>query len=115
MPNTAKFDKELADSVVKFAKPYEVRADGKLMGYSIPLQALVEQERQALKDRRASQPAAPASTGAPAAQQQPAQGDAPKPSEAPQAGIQSRAGQSGEGADDLDALWGTLGLSGIRL
>lgn len=115
VPNTSKFDKELADSVVKFAKPYEVRADGKLMGYSIPLQALVEQERQALKERRAAQPAAPATPGAPAAQQQPAQGDAPKPAEAPQAGIQSRAGQSGEGADDLDALWGTLGLSGIRL
>ena len=33
VPNTSKFDKELADSVAKFAKPYEVRADGKLMGY----------------------------------------------------------------------------------
>ncbi len=85
------------------------------MGYSIPLQALIDQERQVLKERRAAQPAAPATTGAPAAQQQQAQSGVPKPAEAPQAGIQSRAGQSGEGAEDLDALWGTLGLSGIRL
>ena len=75
VPNTSKFDKELADSVAKFAKPYEVRADGKLMGYSIPLQALIDQERQVLKERRAAKPAAPATPGAPAAQQQQAPAD----------------------------------------
>ena len=117
VPGTRQFDKELADRVTKFAKPYEVRVEGKLTGYSIPIQPLVEQERARLVLERAQKPTPQAAPAAPAAPQAkagtPAPPPAPKPQEGPQAGIQSRAGSSSE-QETFDALFGTIGLSGFR-
>ena len=128
VPGTKQFDKELADQLVRVAKPYEVRVDGKLYGFNIPLQPLIEQLRAQLKEDRAkkaavaetppaaeapkaSAPAAPAAaSAAPAA---PAAGVKPAPA-APQAGIPSQAGQSTEG-ENFDDLFGTLGLRGLRI
>lgn len=117
VPGTTTFDKELADRVARFGKPYEIRNDGKLVGYSIPLQKLVQQERAALAASRAAAPA-PAPVAAPATGAPAASGAAPvaQPApvvEGPQAGIQSRAGQASEG-ENFDTLFGTIGLSGLR-
>ena len=113
VPGTTKFDKELADSVARFAKPYEVRDNGKLLGYSIPIQALVEQEREVLTHARAEKAAAAAATPPPTAPKAGGRAKAPAPVEAPQAGIQSRAGQSTE-KEDFSTLFGTLGLGELR-
>ncbi len=117
VPGTRQFDKELADRVTRFAKPYEVRVDGKLTGYSIPIQPLVEQERARLVLERAQKPTPQAAPAAPAAPQVKAgttpPPPAPAPQEGPQAGIQSRAGSSSE-QESFDDLFGTIGLSGFR-
>ena len=116
VPGTREFDAELAAEFVRFAKPYEHRAEGKLIGYNIPVQPLVEQVRASLLQRRAAAQAAQAQ--APAAQAQTAPGrpakaaPAPAPAEAssaPQAGISSKAGASGNEAQDFSVLFGTLG------
>lgn len=46
VPGTRQFDAQLAADFVRVAKPYEVRTDGKLQGYSIPVQGLVDQLRR---------------------------------------------------------------------
>lgn len=126
IPGTKDFDKELADRFVAIAKPYEVREDGKLRGFGIPVQPLIEQLRTQLHAERAaktaagapaaaSTPAAPA-TGAPAA---PAGGASTATSpavDAPQAGITSKAGNSDQ-QEDFSTLFGTINpeLRGMRI
>ena len=115
VPGTRGFDAELASEFVRFAKPYEHRSEGKLIGYNIPVQPLLDQVREGLRQRRA---AAAAQAKAPAAPAQAAPGrpakaaPAPAPAEAssaPQAGISSKAGASGNEAQDFSVLFGTLG------
>lgn len=128
VPGTKQFDKELADQLIRVAKPYEVRVDGKLYGFNIPLQPLIEQLRAQLKEDRAKKApvaeapaaakAAPAAAPAaaapsPAAPAAPAAG-VKQPAAQPQAGIPSQAGQSTEG-ENFDDLFGTLGLRGLRI
>lgn len=124
IPNTRQFDRELADRFAALSKPYELRVEGKLSGFSIPVQPLVDSVRAQLVAERAAKatppaPAAPA--GQPTPQQQRAAeqvrnnvGQFHNP-DAPQAGIPSKAGMSGEAAEDFTALWGTLGLPNLRL
>lgn len=109
VPGTQQFDRELADRFVGLAKPYEARTpDGKLYGYTIPVQPLVAQLRTQIAGERAARPAAPAApAAAPAAQ-------AAVVDEPPQAGLVSKAGAGGE-AEDFSALFGTIGLSGLRI
>jgi hypothetical protein len=124
IPNTRQFDRELADRFAALSKPYELRVEGKLSGFSIPVQPLVDSVRAQLVAERAAKvtpPAPPAPAGQPTAQQQRAAeqtrndvGQFHNP-DAPQAGIQSKAGMSGESAEDYSALWGTLGLPNLRL
>lgn len=128
VPGTREFDKDLANEFARMAKPYEVRVDGKLSGYSVPVQGIVDTLRKQLVERRAAAvtppaavPAAPAKRGAPAPQAAagqpaaPATGVASAPvDDGPQAGIPSKAGASSE-SEDFSALWGTLGLSNIRI
>lgn len=108
VPGTKQFDRELADQVMAVAAPYALRHKGKLQGFQIPLQPLVDQARAQLATKRATAAAAPAAPAAAPPQQ------APSPVEAPQAGISSSAGQSAE-VDDFSTLFGTLGLSNVRL
>lgn len=108
VPGTKQFDRELADRLMTLAKPYQVRTDGKLTGFSIPVQPLVEQVRSDLKVQRAQQKQA----------QPPAQPKQPAPQkrqQAPQAGIRSKAGESAEQAEDFSALFGTIGLPTLRI
>lgn len=117
VPGTAEFDKELADEFVKLAKPYELRVEGKLHGYSIPVQPLVTQLRTQLVAGRAAKAAAaaPAPAGAPAAPAPaPAAAPAAPAAAGPQAGIPSKAGAGSE-AEDFTALFGTIGLPTLRI
>ena len=102
LPGSKEFDKELADQFAALAKGFEHRVDGKLLGYTVPVQSLVTQVRQQLTARRAAAPApAPA---APTAQQQRAaeqQRNEQGQFAQPQAGIPSTAGGApGKGVND---------------
>ena len=114
VPGTKEFDKELADRLTELAKPYENRVDGKLIGYNIPLQPLVELVRGQLQQARAAKATPPTATAAPAAPQPPAQPPARKPAPAPQAGIPASAGTSAE-QSDFSTLFGTIGLPELRI
>ena len=128
VPGTKQFDKELADQFVRVAKPYEVRVEGKLYGFNIPVQPLIDQLRTQLKEDRAKKasvaetppaaeaaaPAAPAAAKAPAARPAAPGVRPPAAAPAPQAGIPSQAGQSLE-SESFDDLFGTLGLRGLRI
>lgn len=117
IPGTKQFDLELATEFAAMAKPYELRIDDKLVGYTIPVAGLVTQIRANLVARRAAAaPAAPATPAAPTAQQlraaeqaRTAAGQFTNP-EAPQAGIPSRAGNSGEEGEDYSTLYGAFGI-----
>lgn len=119
VPKTKTFDADLANRVTSTAKPYEIRNEaGKLLGYSIPLQGIIDQTREALKVERAAAataaaPAAAATAAAPAAGQA-ATGAAAPAGEPPQAGITSKAGSSTE-SEDYSTLFGTLGLSNFTI
>lgn len=103
VPGTKQFDKELADEFVKLAKDYELRSDGKLIGYSVPVQPLINSVRSQLASRRSAAPAAPAAPvpGARAEQaaQQPRDGAGRW--EGPQAALRSKAGSGGDGGEDI--------------
>lgn len=127
IPNTKDFDVDLANRFAEFAQPYELRVEGKLQGYSIPVQPLIDRIRTQLTTERAARgsaapekgkteaPAA-AAAGAPAAQSStgsPTQTPA-APSEPPQAGIPSKAGNS-DSSEDFSTLFGTIGLPDFRI
>ena len=105
IPGTKQFNRGLADSFTKLVKDYEVRNDaGKLIGYAVPVQPLINSlrsQQKATAPAAASAPAPAASAPAPAA-----------PAAAPQAGIRSNAGSAGGGdsSSDFSTLFGTLGL-----
>ena len=112
VPHTKEFNVALANRFARLAKPYEQRLDGKLVGYTVPVQGLIDQVREQLAEEKsaAAVPPTPAAPTAP-----PAQAPAPAaPAEQPQAGIPSRAGNSGEQADDYSTLFGTLGLPNLK-
>jgi hypothetical protein len=110
IPGTKDFDVDLANRFGKFAEPYELRVDGKLQGYSVPVQPIIDQLReQVIKDRAA----APAPAGAAPA----AAGGAstPPPADPPQAGVESKAGSGADPSDDYSTLFGTIGLPNLRI
>lgn len=124
IPGTKEFDVDLANRFVTLAAPYELQHEGKLQGYSIPVQPIIEQLRTQLVTERAKAPAAsaapaaaagsPAAGAAPATPQTPAAA-AGAPAEPPQAGIPAKAGNSGEGEEDFSTLFGTIGLPDFRI
>lgn len=102
VPGTKQFDRALADRFAAVAKPYELRVDGRLHGYTIPVQPLIDQLRTQLTAERKAKPAAAPAAAAPAKA-------SPKPKDGPQRGIRSKAGSGSEG-EDYAALFGTLGF-----
>jgi hypothetical protein len=99
VPGTKEFNRRLADRFAAMAKPYELRVDGKLHGYTIPVQPLIDQLRtQIANEPKAAPPAAPAARGRPK-----------KKADPPQRSIKSKAG-SGDPGEDFSTLFGTLGL-----
>lgn len=107
IPNTKEFDVELANTFAKFAEPYELRVDGKLQGYSVPVQPLIDRIREQVSQAR--------SAAAPAATPPAAGAAAAAPADPPQAGVPSKAGASGEPSDDFTTLFGTLGMPNLRI
>lgn len=106
IPGTKNFNRDLADRFAELVKPYEVRQDGKLQGYSVPVQPIIEALR--------SQPAKTATVTA--AEDLHSSADSPpaEPPAAPQAGIQSKAGSASE-AEDFSTLFGTIGLPHLQI
>lgn len=124
IPGTASFDTELATRFTELVEPYELRSeDGKLQGYTVAVQPLVERVRAQLTAERqkaaSTAPAAPAGTPTPQQQRaaEQARNDAGQftdPNAAPQAGIPSKAGNSST-TEDFSALFGTIGLPDLRI
>lgn len=110
IPGTKTFNKQLADEFAKIAQPYEVRQGGKLRGYSIPVQPIIDGLRSKM-----SKPATVESAGSPVPASTPpgADGTPPTP-EPPQAGIPSKAGASSE-REDFSTLFGTIGLPNLQI
>jgi hypothetical protein len=106
IPGTPGFNKGLADAFAAMAQPYEVRVNGRLHGYSIPVQPLIETLRKQQAPSPSPVPEVPA--GAPAAARPPA------PVEPPQAAIPSKAGNSSE-KEDFSTLFGTIGLPHLQI
>ena len=100
IPGTKGFNRELADKFARIAAPYEIRSNGRLTGYAIPVQPIIENLRQELAASRTKQPAPAAAP--------------PTPSEPPQAGIPSKAGSSTE-KEDFSTLFGTIGLPHLQI
>jgi hypothetical protein len=110
IPGTPAFDKDLADAFAQMAQPYEIRVDGKLNGYSIPVQPLIVNLRGQLAAQRKAAPASSEpSAGAPAEAPRP-----PQQVEPPQAGIPSKAGASSD-KEDFSTLFGTIGLPNLQI
>lgn len=113
IPGTRTFNKQLADDFAKLAAPYEVRQDGKLRGYSIPVQPIIDNLRSQQAARAQTAETVPAT-------QQPTPGAAAPPAavqraaEPPQAGIPSKAGASSE-REDFSTLFGTIGLPHLQI
>lgn len=122
IPGTKEFDTELANRFANLATPYELRVEGKLQGYSIPVQPIINNLREQLVKERAAKtaPAAadpPPAAGAPAAGAAAATGSpavAPAAAGAPQAGIGAKAGNSSE-KEDFSTLFGTIGLPNLQI
>ncbi len=108
IPGTKNFDRQLADAFASMAQPYEVRVEGKLQGYSIPVQPIIDSLRKQIASQRqtAATPQTP-----PAAPAPPVEGRQVDP---PQAGIQSKA-SSGAEPEDFSTLFGTIGLPNLQI
>ncbi len=98
VPGTKGYNKELAIQFTKLAEPYALRMNGKLTGYSIPVQGLIDRVRAQVSAKPA---AAPASTPAKPA----------PPASKPQAGIPSKAGGGGGKEEDFSPMWKALGIT----
>lgn len=97
VPGAKSYNKALAAEFVRTAEPYALRMNGKLTGYSIPVQGLVDQARARVKAAPATPAAkAPAKKAAPGAK--------------PQAGIPSKAGAGGGEGEDFGPMWKALGI-----
>jgi hypothetical protein len=101
VPGTKQFNRALADRFATVAKPYELRIEGKLHGYTIPVQPLIDQLRTQIQTEAKAAPAAPAAAA-------PAKASKPK-ADPPQRGIRSKSGASSD-QEDFSTLFGTLGL-----
>jgi hypothetical protein len=113
-PGTSGFDRDLADRFAKMVQPYELRVEGKLQGYSIPVQPLIESLRSQVQAERAAStpvPPVPAAGATPPAAPAAARST---PAEQPQAGIPSKAGTGAEG-EDFSTLFGTIGLPNLQI
>lgn len=111
IPGTKNFNKTLADEFAKLAMPYEVRQDGKLQGYSIPVQPIIDALRQKQTDPppSAKQPEPKPATTPPGEGR-----DSVAEPDPPQAGIPSKAGSSAE-KEDFSTLFGTIGLPHLQI
>ena len=103
IPGTRTFNRALADKFAEIAKPYEVRHNGKLRMYNVPVQPIIVALRGQM------------SAGAGNVETPPAAGSTTPPAtDPPQAGIPSKAGASSE-QEDFSTLFGTIGLPHLQI
>lgn len=114
IPGTKGFDKDLANRFATLATPYELRVDGKLQGYSIPVQPIIDQLRSQIAGERSAKAAASPATPTSAAKAGAATSTPAAPADPPQAGISSKAGSSSE-VEDFSTLFGTIGLPNLKI
>lgn len=117
IPGTKGFDLELANRFADLAQPYELRVEGKLQGYSIQVQPIIDKLRAQVTAERTAKAAPPSAPAAPAAgvATPPQTPVAPAaPADGPQAGIPAKAGQ-GDGSEDYSVLFGTIGLPNLQI
>ena len=111
IPGTKQFNRKLADEFAKVAQPYEVRHEGKLRGYSIPVQPIIDALRGQMQRKSDTVDAA----GSPVQASKPPGADQhPPTANPPQAGIPSKAGSSSE-KEDFSTLFGTIGLPHLQI
>jgi hypothetical protein len=115
VPYTRDFDVTLANRFATLAQPYEIRVDGKLQGYTIPVQPIIDQLRTQLVTERAAGPAQPAAAAGDKPATPVGSPAATPPADPPQAGIQSKAGSGSDSAEDFSTLFGTIGLPNLRI
>lgn len=103
VPGGKSYNREVATQFMRLARPYALKINGKTVGFSIPVQGLVDQVRAQVKAAGTTPPAAtpPAKKAAPGAK--------------PQAGIESKAGNSGEGEEDFSPMWKALGIDNVPI
>lgn len=121
IPGTKDFDVELANRFTTLAEPYELRVDGKLQGYSIPVQPIIAQLRTQIAAQRATKAdtageggSTPQTAAAGAGASTPST-PAAAPADPPQAGVQSKAGSGGDDPNDFSTLFGTIGLPNLQI
>lgn len=103
VPGSKSYNKALASEFVRIAEPYALRMNGKLTGYSIPVQGLIDRVRAQVKAASAAPAAAPAKKAAAA------------PAAKPQAGIPSKAGAGGGQGEDYAPMWKALGIDSVPI
>lgn len=118
IPGSSNYNQDLHDRFVALAKDYELRVNGKLFGYQVNVQPLInslradiartqgvssEQQAQARRDAQQR-----------LAQEQPR--NQAGQFEAPQAGIASKAGLvGGSGEDDYSVFWNAVGRPNLSI
>jgi hypothetical protein len=113
IPGVKTFNRQLADEFATLAAPYEIRQDGKLQGYSIPVQPIIDNLRSQQAARAQTAGSGPATQQAqPGPAAPPAAGSTPV--DPPQAGIPAKAGSSSE-KEDFSTLFGTIGLPHLQI
>lgn len=122
IPGTAQYDPELAKLFTDSAKPYERRVGGKLYGYAVPVQPLINSLRQVLANQRGATGEQSAQARREAAARQAA--NQPRGTDGtfqtvdgPQAGLTSTAAMSGKpsGDEDYSPFWDALGMGKFNM
>jgi hypothetical protein len=116
VPGTKEFDVDLANRFSTLMEPYELRNDGKLQGYSIPVQPIVNQLRAQVAAER-TKATTRESQGSPASGAGASTPSAPAAAaDPPQAGVTSKAGSGASSdASDFSTLFGTIGLPDLQI
>jgi len=115
IPNTAEFDKELADEFAAIASDYELRVNGQLYGYQVNVQPLINRLRTSIAARRGANGQQQLQQRQQQVAQQQRNADTGQ-FEAPQVGIPSKAGGVGDSGEDYTTFWGSaLNLGSMRV
>jgi hypothetical protein len=117
IPNTDTFDYDLAVAVADIGKSYEVKVNGKVIGYDANMQPIINKLRADISKERGANGIV---TSQQTAQQLRAAEQARAANgqfDAPQAGIPSTSGTSGAGeeVENSDAFWTAVGMPGMGL
>lgn len=110
LPGSVDYDEDLAAVFTEIAQAYELRINGKLYGYQVPVQPLINSIRDALAQERGAAGVTP-----PAAPAAPQPRNAAGQFDSPQAGIASKAGMTGGEGEDFSAFWGAVGMPNMTI